>query len=284
MVENEKNIDKLFDEGFFKKLDIPPREEFDAFKKNVSKLIKLDLFNYKNTQMERRITFLMNRNNISSLNQYYKILESDKVKLDEFINMLTINVTEFFRNEDKFLELEQKYIPMLIKKFGENLKIWSAGCSCGAEIYSIAMILDKLKILDKCQLIASDFDENILARAKQGIYSRFEIHEEMLEKYNKYFTLVPDSKDEKFQLIPKITSKINFRRDDLLNSKFERNFHLIVCRNVVIYFTEEAKDKLYRNFTDSLCTGGVLFIGTTERINNHKTMGLELASSFFYQK
>jgi len=263
------------------KLNIPGEEEFNQFKKKISSLIGLNLFNYKNTQMERRIVSLMNKNSITKLDEYYKLLSTDKDKLEEFTNMLTINVTEFFRNGDKFDELENKYIPELLKKHG-SLKIWSAGCSCGAEIYSIAMILDRMNVLDKCTLVASDFDTKILNRAKQGHYSKFELGT-IRPEYKKYFKPMNESGD-KFQVDSCLTSKVKFERRDLLNGTFEKNFNLILCRNVVIYFTEEAKDKLYADFYNSLATGGLLLIGSTERIHNYREVGYNLASSFFYQK
>lgn len=263
------------------KLNMPSEEEFNTFKKKIASYIGLNLFNYKNAQMERRIVSLMNRNNIFKLDEYYKLLSDSKEKLEEFTNMLTINVTEFFRNTDKFDELEQKFIPELLKKHG-SIKIWSAGCSCGAEIYSIAMILDRLNVLDKCTLVASDFDQNILNRAKNGHYSKFELGT-IRPEYKKYFNPL-DSNGDKFQVDSKLTSKVKFERRDLLNGTFEKNFNLILCRNVVIYFTEEAKDKLYADFYNSLTTGGVLFIGSTERIHNYREIGYNLSSSFFYQK
>lgn len=273
-----KNPDYLLN---LPKLDIPPENEFNAFKKKISSLIGLNLFNYKNTQMERRIVSLMNKNNITKLDEYYKLLSSNKEKLEEFTNMLTINVTEFFRNNDKFDKLEQKFIPELIKKYG-SLNIWSAGCSCGAEIYSIAMILDRLKVIDKSTLVASDFDTNIINRAKKGCYTKFELGV-VKPEYKKYFKQL-DENGDKFQIDPMLTSKVKFERRDLLNGSFEKNFHLILCRNVVIYFTDEAKDKLYSDFHNSLTDGGILFIGSTERINNYKQIGFNLAASFFYIK
>jgi len=263
------------------KLNMPSEEEFNTFKKKIASFIGLNLLNYKNAQMERRIVSLMNRNNIFNLGEYYNLLISSTEKLEEFTNMLTINVTEFFRNTDKFDELEQKFIPDLLKKHG-SIKIWSAGCSCGAEIYSIAMILDRLNVLDKCTLIASDFDQNILNRAKKGHYSKFELGT-IRPEYKKYFKPLDDA-GEKFQVDDKLTSKVKFERRDLLNGTFDKNFHLILCRNVVIYFTEEAKDKLYADFYHSLTPGGVLLIGSTERIHNFREIGYNLASSFFYQK
>lgn len=259
----------------------PSLEEFAIFKKKIASLINLDLTNYKNTQMERRIVSLMHRNNIANLANYYDLLKKFPKHLGEFVNMLTINATEFFRNFVTFIELGETYIPELLQK-SPRLKIWSSGCSIGAEIYSIAMILDKLGILDKCELIASDFDENVINKAKSGIYSGFEIGNLPVEYLN-YFQKL-DTKMELFQIDSNLISKVKFHRQDLLDSRFESNFDLILCRNVVIYFTEEAKDCLYKKFYTSLKSGGILFIGSSDWIGNHKELGFKLRSAFFYQK
>jgi chemotaxis protein methyltransferase CheR len=278
MDENSQklNFDKLSE---FSQVKIPPEEEFVVFKKRIAPLINLDLSNYKNKQMERRIASLMNRNQLEKLAEYAKLLETDRAKLDEFVNMLTINVSEFFRNFEKFKELETAYIPELLKN-SAKLKIWSAGCSIGAEIYSLAMIFDTLNVLDRCEFVASDFDQKILEKAKNGIYSEIEFAS-VQDQYKKYFNKVEKNN---FKISEKLISKIRFERRDLLNSQFEKDFDLILCRNVVIYFTDEAKDKLYKKFHDSLKTGGILFIGSTERINNHRDFGYNLRTSFFYQK
>lgn len=275
---NQNNLDlgEFFNIPAGKK---PSEEEFSSFKKKIAPLINLDLCNYKNTQMERRITSLMNRNGIDNLEVYYNILKINKERLNEFVNMLTINVTEFFRNPEKFTELETKYIPQLLTKTN-RLRVWSAGSSIGAEIYSLAMIFDKMGILDKCDLLASDFDENILKKAKSGIYSNLEVGT-IQSGYEKYFKSIGT---DKYQVDSRLISKVKFEKADLLNSKFDKDFDLILCRNVVIYFTEEAKDQLYKKFYDSLKPGGILFIGCTERINSYREIGFNLTSSFFYQK
>jgi len=243
--KNPKDLSKLLN---LPKLNMPSEEEFNNFKKKIASSIGLNLFNYKNAQMERRIVSLMNRNNIFKIDEYYKLLTSNNEKLEEFTNMLTINVTEFFRNGDKFEELEEKFIPDLLKKHG-SLKIWSAGCSCGAEIYSIAMILDRLKALDKCTLIASDFDVKILNTAKKGLYSKFELGT-IKPEYKKYFKPLDDG-SEKFKVDDNIISTVKFEKRDLLNGVFEKNFHLILCRNVVIYFTEEVQ-KISKDTSDKV--------------------------------
>lgn len=259
----------------------PSADEFLQFKKKIAGLINLDLTNYKNNQMERRITSLMFKIGVDNLNNYYQLLKTDSKRLDEFINMLTINVSEFFRNPEKFQELETKYLPEIAKK-STKIKIWSAGCSIGAEIYSVAMILDRLNLLDRADLLASDFDTKIIQKAKEGIYNKMEMGT-VKNEYQKYFHDVSSDHD-KFQVDRKITSRVRFERCDLLNSRFERDFDLILCRNVVIYFTEEAKDKLYADFYNSLKPGGILFIGSTERINSYKNIGFTTPTPFFYQK
>lgn len=281
MAENRDNLRDLEKFMLTAKLEIPPAKEFVAFKKKIEPLIGLNLLNYKNAQMERRITSLMKRNNIEKLDEYYKLLSNNKEKLSEFTNMLTINVTEFFRNNEKYDDLEHKYLPELLKEHG-HLKIWSAGCSCGAEIYSIAMILDRMNILDRSTLVASDFDTNILNRAKEGLYTKFELGT-VKPEYQKYFIPLDDN-GERFRVDKNLTSKVKFERRDLLNGKFDTDFNLILCRNVVIYFTDEAKDKLYTDFYNSLRQGGVLLVGSTERIQKYREIGFTLSSSFFYKK
>lgn len=259
----------------------PGIDEINFFKKKVSTLIHLDLSNYKNAQMERRIIALMQKNGIESLMDYYKALQKDVSLLEQFTNMLTINVSEFFRNPEKFEELEKTYLPELLEK-KTCIKIWSAGCSIGAEIYSIAMILDKMRKLDNCDLVASDFDINIINKAKSGTYLKHEVHS-LPNEYMNYFKKL-EGEEERYQIDPKVRNSVKFERRDLLNSNYEKEFDLILCRNVVIYFTDEAKNTLYHKFYESLLPEGILFIGSTERINDHKSIGYNLRSSFFYQK
>ncbi len=275
-MDRHKDLESLVNSVMSK---IPSEQEFLIFKRKIAPLINLDLTNYKSKQMERRISSLMNKCGHEDLLSYAKLLESDEKKLDEFINMLTINVSEFFRNTEKFIELEQSYLPILFKK--PKLKVWSAGCSIGAEIYSLAMIFDKLNALNKCELVASDFDKKIVDKAQSGIYSKLEVGT-VPSEYKKYFSTIPGTTD--YQIDKKLTTSVRFEKRDLLNSRFEKGFDLILCRNVVIYFTEEAKEKLYGMFYDSLNPGGLLFIGSTERINNHRQYGYDLKTSFFYKK
>lgn len=258
----------------------PSFQDFEKFKEKIAPLIGLDLTQYKSKQMERRILSFMARIKIRTLAEFTELLQKDRVVLEKFVNMLTINVSEFFRDEKRFDELETIYLPKLAKLSNGTLRIWSAGCSIGAEVYTLCMILDKMGLFDKACIVASDFDQTILDKARKGIYNRAE-YGTIKNGYEKYFTAIGQ---DQYKISSKFSSKINFVKQDLLTDPFEKNFHLILCRNVVIYFTDEAKDKLYCKFYESLTENGVLFVGSTERILNYKKIGYELTSHFFYQK
>ena len=117
--------------------------DYDYFKKQVLSLTTIDLNAYKEKQMKRRIDTLISKHGISGYQNYVQSLEPDKGLFEEFINYITINVSEFYRNIDQWKTLDEKIIPELIQKFGKNLKIWSAACSTGDEPYSLVMALSK---------------------------------------------------------------------------------------------------------------------------------------------
>lgn len=255
-------------------------KEIESFKKAVSPLIDLELEHYKPKQMERRIVSFMNRARINTFEEMLTILKTNKAELERFVNALTINVSEFFRDVEKFNEFENKYLPELVDNFDGKLRIWSAGSSIGAEIYSIAMILDRHGLLSKATLYASDLDLNVIKKAKDGIYTETEIAT-LKKGYDSYFKKVAT---DQYMLSPKITARVNFKRQNLLKDRFDKDLSFILCRNVVIYFTEEAKTALYKKFFDSLSSKGLLFVGATESIHKHKELGLTMKSAFFYQK
>lgn len=253
--------------------------DWEEFKRKLKVKTGIDLNQYKANQMKRRITNLMLRHNKKSYVEFYDSIEGDKESFRKFIEYLTINVSEFFRTPEKFSELETKVLPDLLKKFSK-LNIWSAGCSIGAEPYSMAIILKEMTPTMRHRILASDLDVEILARAKQGYYSPAEIKNIPDSRKAKYF----EFKEDKFFVDAEIKSRIEFIRHNLLLDRFETGFDLILCRNVVIYFTEEAKDALYRRFFDALKPGGVLFVGGTEAILNFRDMGYESYLPFFYRK
>lgn len=253
--------------------------DYEWFKKAVYDLTKIDLNAYKEKQMKRRIDTLIERNQIQGYDKYVALIKSDRNKFEEFVNYLTINVSEFYRNPDQWDFLEKTVFPQLIDKFGKNLKIWSAACSTGDEPYSLAMCLSKFIPLSQIRITATDIDKQVMAAAKVGLYNAKSIVSVPDEYKKKYFTQVGNS----YQISEEVKRCVTFQQHNLLKDKYFENYHLIVCRNVVIYFTEEAKAEIYKKFAQSLVKGGMLFIGSTEQIVTYRECGFERANSFFYK-
>ncbi len=255
-------------------------DNYEKFKKDVLQLSKIDLNAYKEKQMRRRINTLITKNNVKSYDDYVVLLKKDKEKFNQFINFLTINVSEFYRNADQWKLLDELIFPGLIQKFGKNLKIWSAACSTGDEPYSLVMALSRHLPLSNIRITATDIDKQVLDTARMGLYNAKSIASVPDDLKKKYFTQVGNS----YQISNEIKKCVDFKEHDLLKDTYPSGYHMIVCRNVVIYFTEEAKDKIYQKFLQSLVKGGILFIGNTEQIMNYRDLGFERKKSFFFEK
>jgi chemotaxis protein methyltransferase CheR len=253
--------------------------DWELFKQKLFAKSNINLNDYKPAQMQRRITNLMTRHGVSAYMDFFRLIENDAKLYKEFIDYLTINVTEFFRTPEKFVELENKVLSDLLIK-SAKLNIWSAGCSIGAEPYSIAMILMEKTPTVKHRILASDLDVEMLAKAKSGVYSANELKNLPPARLAKYFRESAGS----YSLQESVKERVEFQRHNLLLDRFETGFDLILCRNVVIYFTEEAKEALYRRFFAALKPGGVLFVGGTEAILNFRDIGFQHYLPFFYKK
>lgn len=254
--------------------------DYEYLKKEVLALTAIDLNCYKEKQMKRRIDTLISKHKIEGYDKYVQGLRSDKALFDEFVNYITINVSEFYRNPEQWKFMDEKVIPELISKFGKSLKIWSAACSTGDEPYSLVMALSKHLPLNSIKIYATDLDKQVIAKAKVGLYAEKSVESVPADLKSKYFTKVGPS----YKIADEIKARVEFKEHNLLKDTYPTDYHMIVCRNVLIYFTEEAKDEVFRKYYNSLAKGGVLFIGSTEQIINYKEIGYERKNSFFYQK
>ncbi len=254
--------------------------DYEYFKTAVYELTKIDLNAYKEKQMKRRIDTLISKHGINGYDKYVQVLKTDAVRFEEFVNYLTINVSEFYRNPDQWEHLDKEIIPELVRSFGPNLKIWSAACSTGDEPYSLVMALSRHIPLSQIHIIATDIDKQVIAKAKVGLYSEKSIVSVPADLKAKYFTKIGNS----YQISDEIKKRVEFREHNLLKDPYPSDCHLIVCRNVLIYFTEEAKESVFEKFSKSIQSGGCLFIGSTEQIINYKLMGYYRKNSFFYGK
>ena len=171
-------------------------------------------------------------------------------------------------------------IPGLINRFGKDLKIWSAACSTGDEPYSLVMALSRHLPLSHIHIIATDIDKQVIEKAKIGLYTEKSIAAVPGDLKRRFFTKVGAS----YQIAQEIKDCVEFKQHNLLKDEYPTHCHMIVCRNVLIYFTEEAKEEVFAKFSKSLIPEGCLFIGSTEQIIQYKDMGYYRMNSFFYGK
>lgn len=253
--------------------------DFQAFIQQVKRKTGIDLSLYKEAQMKRRLTSLREKRGFSNFADYFKAIEKDQELFNEFLDRMTINVSEFFRNASRWQVLEKKIIPRLLSE-NANLKVWSAACSTGEEPYSLVMLLSRFKPLSEIKVLATDIDAHALEKAKEGRYVERAVQEVPKDLLAKYFV-----KEGSFYLIsPEIKARVTFAQHNLLADPFGTGFDLIVCRNVLIYFTEEAKVGLYEKFAKALRPGGVFFVGSTEQIFQPQKYGFAPEDTFFYRK
>jgi len=255
-------------------------QDYQQFVQNMKKKIGIDLTYYKEAQMKRRLTSLREKRGFATFKDFFQAIEKDEKLYTELLDRITINVSEFFRNQNRWKVLEEKVIPLLPGTNHKKIKCWSSACSTGEEPYTLSIILQQSFPTVRADIVASDIDEGALKKAKKGIYSDRSMKEVPQNILKKYFKL----ENQLYYLVPEIKKQVSFRKIDLLVDDFDGDYDLIICRNVMIYFTEEAKHLLYNKFSKALKPGGVLFVGSTEQIFNPKQYQLETLDNFFYRK
>ena len=255
-------------------------KEYEFLKMKVNKLTGLNLDHYKSEQMKRRLDGYISRKGYAGVVPFCGALGKDSEAIQKLMDFLTINVSEFFRDAEQFNVLKNRVIPDLLRR-SKSLNIWSAGCSIGAEPYSVAMMLNELSPHGKHRILATDLDELSLARARKGgPYSITHLEQVAPIVRLKNF----EKSDDGYIVAPKFRAMVNFKKHNLLKDRFESGFDLIICRNVTIYFTEDAKEALNRGFAKSLNDDGVLFIGSTESMFDAQALGLKRMYASFFSK
>ncbi len=255
--------------------------DYEEFKTKIYQMTKIDLSCYKERQMRRRIDALITKHNMKSYGEFASALQKDKVLMEEFVAYLTINVSEFYRNPDQWKILENEMFPYLFERFGKRIRIWSAACSTGDEPYTLVMLLSKFIPMREIHIIATDLDKQILEKAQMGLYDEKSLKGLPKEYQNKFFTQVGN---RSYQISEEVKKCVEFQQHNLLKDPYPKNCDLIVCRNVMIYFTEDAKKDIYMKFNQSLKKDGILFVGSTEQIISPADYNFSTFRSFFYKK
>jgi chemotaxis protein methyltransferase CheR len=253
--------------------------DYEEFKVEILKLTDINLSAYKERQMKRRIDSLIQKNGYSNYDEYVKVLKTDKNLYNEFVNYLTINVSEFFRNPGQWEILSKDVLPALIGT-NRSIKVWSSASSTGEEPYTIVMALSKFFPLSSIKILATDIDNEVLRKAQIGLYNAKAVEDVPKEFLQKYFTKVGES----YKVNDEIKKCVEFKHHNLLKDAYPSGCDLIVCRNVLIYFTEEAKNDIYFKFNASLKKDGILFVGSTEQIIMAQKYNFAPIKTFFYKK
>jgi chemotaxis protein methyltransferase CheR len=251
-----------------------PPGDFENFCKGVKELLGVDLSLYKRKQMERRARGLASRNHAETHTEYLGMLKKDAILLDRFMERMTITVSQLWRNTDIFDAIENEILPELDQKTeGRRLKLWSAGCSYGAEPYTLAAIcLEMSKKLSRTpQIKGTDINPRMIEKAKRGRFTD------------------EDARDKGGWIAgPALKQLVNFKVEDL----FPSNKHsmqtdavdLILFRNVAIHFERERRDEVHEILANKLLPGGFLVLGSTEMIVDPGALGLERARPFVFRK
>jgi len=241
-----------------------------------------DFRNYSRAHMKRRILNRKNLSNFDSVTQMTdKVLRSSSF-FDEILSDFSINVTEMFRDPDFFRHFRSEIIPLL--KTYPSINIWHAGCSSGEEVYSMAILLKEEGLYDRCKIYATDFNTSILKRAKEGIYplevvkdyTRNYIESGGFESFSDYYV----AKYNSIIIDSSLKKNIIFAEHNLVTDSVFNEMHVIICRNVLIYFDNDLQAKVFDLFTNSLRRGGILCLGTKESLKDaskaYKTLEADL--------
>ena len=230
----------------------------------------------------------MLKHDIKSIKNAVVVILFDKKAFKAFFLDVSINVTEFFRKPSSYVHLKNLLKQNYTK--AHNIKIWSAGCSSGEEVYSTGILLDNIGMLKKSILYATDFNSVVLEEAKNGIYSK-ETYD--LGKSNfKEMNIKSDLEDYFLEnrnyvtIANKIIEKTNFFEHNLATDTTFNEFDIIICKNVIIYFDDNLKDIVFKLFYDSLKFGGHLILGNSESISSKYRSKFKICSeeSKIYKK
>jgi chemotaxis protein methyltransferase CheR len=256
--------------------------QYADFQRKIEAKTGIKLVDYKPEQMRRRVSMMALRAGFESYTDYYAAMERDQAVLTAFLDKMTINVSELLRNPPRFDDLMQRILPKVLNdRQVSSLNIWSAGCSYGAEAYTLAMLMHQRDPHAGDKILGTDIDVEILRRARDPQFSAADMTNISPERRAAHFQQIGD----KWTVQQHLRSRVSFARHDLLSDPYPRNeYDLILCRNVVIYFTDVAKERIYRGFYEALNPGGILFVGGTERLADHRAIGFELVIPFFYRK
>jgi chemotaxis protein methyltransferase CheR len=254
-------------------------DDYVAFCQGVRGLCDIDLLQYKRGQMERRVRSFAERRGHADLAPYLRLLTGDAAARDEFLDRVTINVSNLWRNPEQWERLRHDVVPALAAD--GTLRAWSAGCSYGAEAYTLAAVCRRVAPGCRVEIRGTDIDARMVARAREGRFSAGDARTAPAADLERAF----DRDGSGWRAKPELRMMVKFATGDLLRDPVGKaSFDLILCRNVVIYFTEPVRDALHERLATALRPGGYLMVGSSERVSTPQAFGLAASHPFIYRK
>ena len=243
--------------------------DFEALTQKISRERGFGCASYKEKCLRRRIAVRMRATGAHTYTQYASVLDRDSHEYERLLDALTINVTKLFRNWETYEAIGRSVVPLLWARPENELVVWSAGCSSGEEAYSLAILfhqhaesVGEVHRLSRVRIIGTDIDRESLATAERGEYPESAFADTPPGIRSRYFSATWPARVD-----PAIRAMVTFERRDLLNEPPPAfAFHLIACRNVIIYFDRVTQERLFEGFADRLRPGGHLVLGKVETL------------------
>jgi chemotaxis protein methyltransferase CheR len=226
---------------------------------NLARASGLDLRSYREDHVAERVSRALEREGVLDADELAQLISADAEARARFRRSVAMVVTGLFRDSEQFQLLERELLPLVLRA-RRQLRIWSAGCADGSELYSVAIVLAQLGLLDNAALVGSDLLDENLAVAGHGVYGDV-------------------------QLPATLRARMRWERRDLVREPAPvGKWSVVLCRNVAIYLRAEAKQSLHGRLAGALATGGVLLLGRSERLSDPQSLGLELVAPHAYRR
>ena len=242
---------------------------FAALLDKISRERPFSCGSYKERCLRRRVAVRMRAKAVHTFADYMKVLDVDEAEYERLLDALTINVTKLFRNLDTYASVAKRVVPPLWSLPDRELRVWSAGCSSGEEPYSLAVLfhrhaesLGQGERAGRVRVLGTDIDRASLAAAERGTFAEAAFADTPPELRARYF-----SGDARSAVAPEVRAMVRFERNDLLREDPPAGgHHLVVCRNVIIYFERDTQTELFERFHSALLPGGYLVLGKVETL------------------
>jgi chemotaxis protein methyltransferase CheR len=255
-------------------------DDYVLFCEGLRQICGVDLSQYKRPQMERRLRSFIARKGIFRLTDCLDSLRQDGGELDALLDRVTINVSQLWRHPDQWVRLAHDVLPALARD-GARIRAWSAGCSYGAEVYTLAAVCRTAVPTAHVAILGTDIDKRMIERAHAAVFSDDDARGVDTTVMERGFERIPGG----WRARAALRRMVTFELGDLLRLRPPPDSRdLILCRNTVIYFAEPIRDELHARLASALRPGGYLVIGATERVSAPHDLGLEMAHPFIYRK